>query len=286
MSDTVVAKRVDRLEELVKQIAYEHTKTEMELRSLSREMKEFKEEMRAYREDTQAFKNEMRAYRDDTQAFKDEMRLYRDDTQAFKDEMRLYRDDTQAFKDEMRAYRDDTQAFKDEMRFYRADTQVFKQEMKEFKEEMKASKKENDRRWGDLVNKLGTLVEDIVAPSLPRIVREDFGFLEIDRFIINARVRDKKQGARAEFDVLILSGDTLFVNETKSKPKIEYVDGFMKKLEQLPMFFPEYANKTIVPLFSSLYIPEDVLTYLTRQKIYALAMGEDVMEVLNMEEIT
>lgn len=202
MSDTAVVEKVDRLEELVMQIAYEHTKTEMEIRNLSKEMK------------------------------------------AFKDEMRI------------------------------------------FKDEMKASKKENDRRWGDLVNKLGTLVEDIVAPSLPRIVREEFGFTEIDRFMINLRVRDKTHGARAEFDVLILSGETLFVNETKSRPKIEYIDAFLKKLEQLPMFFPEYEDKIVIPLFASLSIPEDVLTYLTKKKIYAIGMGEDVMEVLNLPDLT
>ena len=77
-----------------------------------------------------------------------------------------------AFKDEMRLFREDTQAFKDEMRLFREDTQAFKDEMRAFKEEGREQNREMNRRWGELANKLGTLVEDLVAPSLPRIISE------------------------------------------------------------------------------------------------------------------
>ena len=193
-NDTATVERVDRLEEIMMQVAYEHTKTEMELRSLSREMKDFNREMRA-------------------------------------------------------------------------------------------SKKENDRRWGDLVNKLGTLVEDIVAPSLPRIVKDDFGFADIDRVLICLRVRDKRKGTVAEFDAILVAGDTVFINETKSRPRQEHVDEFLDKLQRIDVYLPEYAGMERIPLFSSLAIPEDLLQYLSKNGIYALGMGEDVMEVLNLEQV-
>jgi chromosome segregation ATPase len=79
MTDTAVAEKVDRLEELVMLIAYEHTKTEMELRNLSKEMKAFKDEMHV-------FKDEMKDYKDDTQVFKDEMRAFKDEMKASKKE--------------------------------------------------------------------------------------------------------------------------------------------------------------------------------------------------------
>ena len=41
----------------------------------------------------------------------------------------------------------------------------------------------------------------------------------------------------------------------------------------------------IVPVFSSLSIPEDLVTYLTRRGIYALAMGDEAMQVLNLEAV-
>ena len=41
----------------------------------------------------------------------------------------------------------------------------------------------------------------------------------------------------------------------------------------------------VVPVFSSLRIPEDMVRYLTRQGIYALAVGDEIMDVLNFEEV-
>ncbi|MDE0220256.1 MAG: hypothetical protein OXJ90_13405 [Spirochaetaceae bacterium] len=40
-----------------------------------------------------------------------------------------------------------------------------------------------------------------------------------------------------------------------------------------------------MPLFSSLSIPADVVTNLTRRGIYAVAMGDEAMQVLNLDEV-
>lgn len=45
----------------------------------------------------------------------------------------------------------------------------------DFKNESRQANREMNRRWGELANKMGTMVEDLVAPSLPRIVREVLG---------------------------------------------------------------------------------------------------------------
>jgi hypothetical protein len=42
----------------------------------------------------------------------------------------------------------------------------------------------------------------------------------------------------------------------------------------------------IVPVFSSLYLPSDLVTYLSHNGIYAVAMGEEAMQVLNLEQIS
>jgi len=40
-------------------------------------------------------------------------------------------------------------------------------EMRDFKDETRASRREMNRRWGELANKMGTMAEDLVAPSHP-----------------------------------------------------------------------------------------------------------------------
>jgi len=44
-----------------------------------------------------------------------------------------------------------------------------------FQNEMREDRKRMNKQWGDLANRLGTLAEDIVAPNIPRIVRDYFG---------------------------------------------------------------------------------------------------------------
>jgi chromosome segregation ATPase len=109
-----------------------------------------------------------------------------------------------AFKEEMRLYREDTQAFKDEMRTFKDEMRTFKDEMREFREESRAQNREMNQRWGELARKMGTMVEDLVLPSLPRIIRERFG-LEVEEVAIR-RKREIPEGLRYEYDGLAVTG--------------------------------------------------------------------------------
>ena len=88
--------------------------------------------------------------------------------------------------------------------------------------EMREFKKEMNKRWGELANKMGTLVEDIVAPNISGIAREYFGCSDI---------------------------------------------------------------KDFTDIFLFIYIPEDLVTYLTKNRIYAMAMKDDTMDLLNFEQV-
>jgi uncharacterized coiled-coil protein SlyX len=65
MVEAALERRVDTLEQYMKELSYQAMRTEMELATLGREMRAFKNEMRA-------FKNEMREFKDEMRAFKDE----------------------------------------------------------------------------------------------------------------------------------------------------------------------------------------------------------------------
>ena len=76
-------------------------------------------------------------------------------------------------------------------------------------------------------------------------------------------------------------------NETKATARPEYAKEFVEFLErgEFYEYFPEYRGRSIIPVFSSLYIPEDLVAYLTRHGIYAVATGEETMQVLNLKEV-
>lgn len=83
------------------------------------------------------------------------------------------------------------------------DTQQLKLEMRLFRDEM-------NRRWGELANKMGTLVEDIVYPGLPLALKRRFD-LEVDVVTHNMSVKDPETGSKQEFDVIATCGDWGFV---------------------------------------------------------------------------
>ncbi len=162
----------------------------------------------------------------------------------------------------------------------------FKDEVRTFKIEAERDRKRMNKQWGRLANKMGTLVEDIAAPNVRRAAAEDLGGGDLELFAVRVEKRHAVDRARQrEFDVVAVTREMLVINETKSNPKPEYVNDFVELLQEIGEWFPEYSDRRLVPIFSSLYIPENVVTQLTRNGIYAMAMQDDNMVLLNMEQL-
>ena len=98
----------------------------------------------------------------------------------------------------------------------------------------------------------------------------------------------KHEAARErEFDALYVGTRAVLLNETKATARPGYARAFVEFLEsgQFARYVPEYRELPIVPVFSSLSIPADVVTYLTRRGIYAVAMGDEAVQVLNLQAV-
>lgn len=156
---------------------------------------------------------------------------------------------------------------------------AFKDEMKDFKEENRRANREMNRRWGELANKMGTLVEDLVAPSLPRIVKD-----VLDQDVLDISVRYKRKladGRVREFDALTVTADTVCLTSTKSTLRSADVDRFADEVQIFREFFPEYASYPIVGILASLSVDDSVLSYAEWQGLLVLGVGDEIMEVKN-----
>ena len=168
------------------------------------------------------------------------------------------------------------------------DREIAARERERDREEAARERREMNKRWGELANKMGTVVEDIVAPSIRRLAREVFDCGDLVRFTTRQTVtRSGDRSRRREFDALYVGTRAVLLNETKSSPRSEDVRAFVEFLRngEFALYFPEYGKLPIVPAFSSLSIPEDMVTYLTRHGIYAVAMGDEAMQVLNLKVV-
>ncbi|MEM9830938.1 MAG: hypothetical protein AAF944_09880 [Bacteroidota bacterium] len=185
---------------------------------------------------------------------------------------------------------DSTQVFREEVRRdqQQRDTEMreFKQEMTEFKDEMRQDRQDLNKKWGELANKMGTIAEDISAPNMKTVAQQYFNCEGYDTFAVRVSRRSQRNRKYIqEFDVVLTSGDYLFINETKSSPKVEHTQQFSDKLQTIFDYLPEYKGKTVIPIFSSLSIPEVIVEELTKQSIYAMSMGGETMELLNYQAL-
>ncbi len=172
----------------------------------------------------------------------------------------------------------------EEMRDFKEEMRDFKEEMRDFKDEMLEFKTEGRKQWGELANKMGTMVEDLVAPSIERILREVVGCdkEQVEYVAVRVKRRHPETKQHREFDVVAVCGDYLLINETKSSLNAEAINRFAQKsLPQVRDYFPEFADKKVIGAIASLYVNDSLVRRGERLGLIVLGFGEDVMDVLN-----
>lgn len=154
--------------------------------------------------------------------------------------------------------------------------------MKEFKDFTERNIKSLNQKWGELANRLGTVVEDIILPDFPNIIVNVFKAEYPEDIMINRR---KRLGKRCrEFDIIAVSEDKVFLNETT--PKDDHIETFANFVHSGEFFewFPEFKGKQLIPIFSSIGFGEEQVRKLTAERIYAVQPNPR-LEVLNFKEV-
>jgi len=302
-------RRVSDLEvvlgEFLAQSALAARRAEAESQILKDQIKELKNEMKDFKDEMKAFKDEMLEFKDEMKAFKDEMLEFKDEMLEFKDEMKGFKDNVEKaiieLKETTSELKNTTVQLSREMSDSKAELdRVLAQTRKEMsdskaeldrvlaqtRKEMSDSKAELNKKWGDLANKLGTVVEDIVAPNIPTIAKKYFKVEEIQRIMMNLYIRSESLKKEKEFDLILVAKDLVILNETKTTVRQNYLEEFIQSLPEFFEFFPELKGRKLIPIFSSMSFTPPQLAYLTKHKIYAMSMSGDTMELLNFDEIS
>ncbi len=253
----LVEERVINLEEILAQ-------TLRTVEQTSRELRKYEE---TSRQEIQAFKEEMRRFHEVSQEKMNQSH------EAFQKEMNQSHE---AFREEMRQSRE---AFRQEMRQLGEKIESDIQESQAFRVELK---RDMNRRWGEFSRIIGRMAEDLVAPSIPRVLRTVVDCPNDQIELSAVHVKKHYQNRDAEFDVIAVCDDYVLINETKNKLRSEDIKTFAEEL--LPTardFFPEYMNKKFIGAIASLYVDERQVKDGERRGVIVLGFGEDVMEVLN-----
>ena len=188
------------------------------------------------------------------------------------------------FKEENRLFREEMREFKEEMRRFKDEMKEFKDDMLRFRDESKRENREFKRQLGDIANKYGRLIEDIVAPSICRVMKQALGFDEETLCFANERIKRAHRGdvrRLREFDVVAECCDYVMINETKSSLKAVDVTDLISTIAIVRDYFPEYRDRKIIGSIASVSIDESVVSFATKNGILALAVGDELMDIQN-----
>ncbi len=162
-------------------------------------------------------------------------------------------------------------------------------QIREYKEDtnkkIEEYRKENNKRWGELANKLGTIVEDIIYPAFRPVIRKYFG-CEPEKTFMRLEYTNSERGIYEEFDAVAVCEDKVFLLEVRSTPRERHIEEFKEKAKRFLQYFPEFAGKKLILIMASLSFNEGFVKQLSKAKIYAMAYREwEYMDILNFEEV-
>lgn len=174
-----------------------------------------------------------------------------------------------------------------EMAEFKEEMREFKDEMRQFREDSKRENREFNRRLGDIANKHGRLIEDIVAPSICRIMKLALGMDEDASCYANERIKRESvidERKIREFDVVAKCGEYVMVNETKSSLRAQDVTDLIETISVVREYFPEFQSLKIIGSIASVHVDESVVNFATRNGVLALAVGDELMDIRNPKE--
>jgi hypothetical protein len=151
------------------------------------------------------------------------------------------------------------------------------------RQQAEKDRKDFNKRLAELSDSMGTLVEDMVAPNARRLALEIFPSDPVIRLAQRVRqVHRTDPGRMLEIDLLAAGQSHLMVVEAKRRLNPDKIREFVEKVNSIPEFMPEYAQHVLVPVVASVTIEPSVITFLNRQKVYGVAMGDETMELVNL----
>jgi len=153
----------------------------------------------------------------------------------------------------------------------------------ELQQQAEKDRKDFNNRLAQISDSMGTLVEDFVARCGFQLAKAVFQGEEAQTCTIRVRRRHpSRSGEMMELDLLAIGPTKALVVEAKRRLDTSQIREFREKMASLLEFFPELAGKVVSAAVASVYLDHSVIALLNRQKIYGIAMGDEVMEVVNL----
>ena len=126
---------------------------------------------------------------------------------------------------------------------------------------------------GDIGNRLGEFVEQMVAPAVVRVFRDQ----GIEVHAVYPNISAKRNGVELEIDLLVVNDGTLIGVECKSKLVEAHIDAHLERLSNLKRVLPIYKDHQVMGAVAGMVVEEKVAKYALTQGLYVLRQnGEQI----------
>lgn len=141
---------------------------------------------------------------------------------------------------------------------------------------------QNDRtakQLGELGNSFGQLAEDLILPSVEKLLFEDFGATSFSQ-----NFRARKGGDSLELDAVATKekeGEpkASWVIEVKRRASVEAVEQLLRHLEQLPKFAPSFRGQELFGVLAAVGVPEAAKQKALKEGIYVLRISDELVRL-------
>ncbi len=285
----ILEERVYNLEHIladfIKNTEDMHQKTQMEIQNLVqfqkqtevtlKELAEAQKQTKAVLEELSSSHRELSASHRELSSSHRELLVSQKQTTAVLEELAASHRELLASQKQTEAA---LQRFEKKLETHEKKIEAHEEKMEAYREESRKENKAINLSWGKITNKLGTMVEDMVLPSIPRIIRDEFG---IQRIKIKTRLQKQFDVYNKEFDLCAFADDCVFINSTKSTLRKNTVDDFINDIDMFRIIYPEYKDKAIIGIIAALYTSKTLVEYAEEKGFMVLSVGSNILEVIN-----
>ena len=156
--------------------------------------------------------------------------------------------------------------------------------MQKGRDTLELSTKRLNRQLGDLANKHGRLVEDIMSPGIRRVFRRMFGRKRIEMSIERITGVDRRDPGRArEFDSIVIADDLVLVCETKSTLRPEDIAHFLTGLADVREYLPQAEGREVVGALASFRIDPSLVAAGERRGLLMFGLRTGLVRILNSD---
>lgn len=150
-------------------------------------------------------------------------------------------------------------------------------------EQAERDRKDFNKRLAAISDSMGRLIEDMVAPCGFNLARAIFRTEEALSCALRLRRKHPTAPGRSlEYDLMAVGPTKVLVVEAKWTVAPGKAREFQEQMTQFAEFYPEHADKTLCPAVASVYLEPSVIAFLNRERIYGIALGDELMEVVNL----